>query len=114
MLESLVSALKNSIRGLKRAVLTERAIRQEFILLLITVPLSLFLAPSFFLSLLLICSVIFVLITEILNTCIEKLCDHVTPEFHDTIGYIKDLGSAAVFCALVLSLCLWGYVLLWL
>jgi diacylglycerol kinase len=36
-----------------------------------------------------------VLAVEALNTAIEELCDHVTPEVHPKIGKIKDLGSAA-------------------
>jgi diacylglycerol kinase (ATP) len=32
---------------------------------------------------------------EALNTAIEELCDHVTPEKHPHIGKIKDLGSGA-------------------
>jgi diacylglycerol kinase len=36
-----------------------------------------------------------VLATEALNTAIEELCDHVTPDQHPKIGKIKDLGSGA-------------------
>src|SRR5438128_2347198 len=36
-----------------------------------------------------------VLAVEALNTAIEELCDHVTPEEHPKIGKVKDLGSGA-------------------
>ena len=36
-----------------------------------------------------------VLTTEALNTAIEELCDHVTPEHHPQIGKVKELGSGA-------------------
>lgn len=36
-----------------------------------------------------------VLATEALNTAIEELCNHVTPEEHPRIGKVKDLGSGA-------------------
>ncbi|MDO8514039.1 MAG: diacylglycerol kinase family protein [bacterium] len=36
-----------------------------------------------------------VLAVEALNTAIEELCDHVTPEEHPSIGKVKDLGSGA-------------------
>lgn len=36
-----------------------------------------------------------VLAIEALNTAIEELCDHVTPEEHPKIGIVKDLGSGA-------------------
>ncbi len=36
-----------------------------------------------------------VLAVEALNTALEELCDHVTPEEHPNIGKVKDLGSGA-------------------
>ena len=47
---------------------------------------------------------------------VEKLSDHVTPEHHQAIKVVKDLGSAAVFCALVLAVAVWAaalYVRVW-
>lgn len=45
---------------------------------------------------------------EALNTAIEEVCDHVTPEQHQTIGKIKDIASGAAFimccAALVIGL----------
>ena len=35
-------------------------------------------------------------VTEALNTAIERLCDHITPEQHPAIGVIKDIAAAAV------------------
>lgn len=43
-----------------------------------------------------------VLAVEAINTAIEELCDHVTPEEHPKIGKVKDLSSGAsliVLCA---------------
>ncbi len=37
-----------------------------------------------------------VLAVETLNTAIEKLCDFVSPEYHQLIGKVKDLAAAAV------------------
>jgi len=37
-----------------------------------------------------------VLVVETLNTSIEKLCDFVSPEYHQLIGKVKDLSAAAV------------------
>lgn len=36
-----------------------------------------------------------VLSIEALNTAIEELCNHVTPDLHPQIGKVKDLGSGA-------------------
>ncbi len=37
-----------------------------------------------------------VLMVETLNTAIEKLCDFVSPDYHQLIGKVKDLAAAAV------------------
>lgn len=34
---------------------------------------------------------------EGLNTAIEKIADFIHPEFHDRIGFIKDIAAGAVF-----------------
>lgn len=41
----------------------------------------------------------FVWVTEILNTCVERIMDFISTEKHPTIGVIKDLAAAAVLIA---------------
>jgi diacylglycerol kinase (ATP) len=36
---------------------------------------------------------------ESLNTAVEKLADFVHPEFHNKIGFIKDIAAGAVLFA---------------
>lgn len=49
-------------------------------------------------------------IVEAINTAIERLCDHVTPQQHPEIGHIKDISAAAVLlsaiAAVVAGLCI--------
>lgn len=45
-----------------------------------------------------------VIITEMLNTCIEKICDIYTNEYDDKIKNIKDIGAGAVLLASIVSL----------
>lgn len=40
-----------------------------------------------------------VLSIEGLNTAVEKIADFVHPEFHERIGFIKDIAAGAVFFA---------------
>ena len=47
------------------------------------------------------------MVVELLNTAIEKLSDHVTPENHPAIGRIKDMSSAAVALTLLLVGMVW-------
>jgi diacylglycerol kinase (ATP) len=36
---------------------------------------------------------------EGLNTAVEKIADFIHPEFHEKIGFIKDIAAGAVFFA---------------
>ena len=36
---------------------------------------------------------------EGLNTAVEKIADFIHPEFHERIGFIKDIAAGAVFFA---------------
>lgn len=109
-MKRIVAAFFNSMRGLGRAARTETAVRQELILLAAAIPLAAFLARGYWQFVAMIGVLLLLLSVEILNTAIEKMCDHVTPDWHDAIRYIKDLGSAAVFCMLVLTALIWGGV----
>ena len=52
-------------------------------------------------------SLLALIVVELLNTAIEKLSDHVTPEHSQAIKVVKDLGSAAVFFALMIAFAIW-------
>ena len=106
-MKRLYSATFNSIRGLIDGVMTEAAVREEAILLVIALPLGLALAPSPGWYVAMIGAILLVLAVEFLNTAVEKLSDHVTPEHDYAIGRIKDFGSAAVFCALSFTGLVW-------
>ena len=103
----IVAAFWNSCAGLSYALRTERAVRQEAALLVVSVPLAFLVTTSGWQRLLLIGVVVLVISAELLNTCIEKLCDHVTPQRHPQIKAVKDMGSAGVFCVQLLAGVAW-------
>ena len=45
-----------------------------------------------------------VIVAEILNTCIEKLCDLYSTEKNEKIKYIKDLAAGGVLFASLIAL----------
>lgn len=52
-------------------------------------------------------------VTEILNTCIEMLCDlYCKGEYHPTVKIIKDLAAAAVLIAAITSVIVAAFVFL--
>ena len=103
----IISATRNSLRGIVDGVKTEAAIREEAIAFVLGVPIGIFVAPSLAWYVAMIAALLVVLAIEFLNTAIEKLSDHVTPEQHRDIGRIKDFGSSAVFCGLALAGLVW-------
>jgi diacylglycerol kinase (ATP) len=103
----LFSATKNSLRGIADGIKTEAAVREEAIVFVLAVPLGIFVAPSLAWYVAMIATLLVLFAVEFLNTAIEKLSDHVTPEQHRDIGRIKDFGSSAVFCALALAGLVW-------
>jgi diacylglycerol kinase (ATP) len=101
------SATKNSLRGIVDGIKTEAAVREEAIALALALPIGIVIAPSLAWYVAMIGALFVVLAVEFLNTAIEKLSDHVTPEQHRDIGRIKDFGSSAVFFALALTVLVW-------
>jgi len=53
-------------------------------------------------------SLIFILITEALNTAIEYAVDLVTDEWNEIAKKAKDTASAAVFFSLIQAAVIWG------
>ena len=100
-----------SLKGLRAAFLSEAAVRQEIFAILIMTPIAFFIDVTHVERILLVISLLIVLITELLNTAIEKLCDHVSTDIHLLIGRAKDIGSAAVFISLMTAGFTWISIL---
>lgn len=100
-------AFAASLSGLASALRTERAFRLEAAVLAASVPASFLLTPDSFRRSELIGCLLAVLAVELLNTSIEKLCDLTTPHIDPVVKAVKDMGSAAVFCALCMSGLIW-------
>ncbi len=99
-----------SISGLRSALRTQPAFRQELLALLLVIPGAWLLTSVRIERALLIGSWLLVLVVEIVNSAIETIVDRIGPEQHELSGRAKDLGSAAVFSAIVLALTVWSVV----
>jgi diacylglycerol kinase (ATP) len=97
----------NSRNGLAFAVRSEQAIREELVALVLAVPLAWLIGKTTMRSVELVAAVLLVLVTELLNTAIEKLADRLTTAHDPQIGRVKDLGSAAVGVALIMAGLFW-------
>jgi diacylglycerol kinase (ATP) len=108
----LLKAFGYSVAGFRSAVRHEAAFRQELVLALVLFPAALWLGQGALEHALLVASLLLVLVTELLNSAIEAAVDRVGDDYHPVAGRAKDLGSAAVFMALLLVAVVWGFVAL--
>jgi diacylglycerol kinase (ATP) len=105
------NALRYSLAGLRAAFRHEDAFRQECLLAIVLIPLALFMPTGAIGKALLIGSVLFVLVVELVNSAIEATVDRVSLEHHRLAKRAKDIGSAAVLLALVNLALVWGLVI---
>lgn len=105
-------AAKNSLRAFEWLVRNESAFRQECLLLVIAVPISFIFDITAMEQVVLICSILFVMLTEVVNTAIEVIIDRISLKLHPLSGLAKDLGSAAVSISLIIMTLTWSIILL--
>jgi diacylglycerol kinase (ATP) len=106
-MDRLRRAVINSWNGLRFALGSEAAFRQELAVFVPAVPLAYFIAADPWKRLALIGVLMLLFVVELLNTAIEKLCDRVNSEIDPQIGRVKDMGSAAVGLTLLVAGAAW-------
>ncbi len=110
-IKRIIKAMVYSWQGMRAAYLHEEAFRQELLLALILLPIGFFLGDNGVEKALLIGSVILLPLVEILNSALEAVVDRFGEELHELSGRAKDMGSAAVFLAIVNLVTVWVLVL---
>ena len=110
-MERLWRATINSWNGLAFVLRSERAIQQEAVVFIVAVPAAFWLPGSAVQRFMLIGSIVFLIVVELLNTAIEKLADRVMREQDVEIGRVKDIASAAVGISILLVAVVWLWAL---
>lgn len=110
-IKRLVNASQNSLAGIKTAFNQQEGFRQEIVLGLFLTPVAIYLGDDGVKKALLIGALLIVLIVELLNSAIENIVDRISTEEHILSKQAKDLGSAAVFIAIVNVPVVWCLVL---
>lgn len=105
-------ATRYSYRGIRSAWQNEESFRQEVLVVLIGLPLALWLARDTVDFLLLALPLLLLMCAELANSAIEATVDRVGEEYHELSGRAKDMGSAAVFMAIVIVVLSWTTVCL--
>jgi len=107
-LRRIINAFGYSMKGLRAAFKYESAFRQETALLIILLPLAILLGQTIVDYSILIGSLLLVMMVELLNSALEAVVDRVSDEQHKLAGRAKDMGSAAVFIALLNVIVIWS------
>ena len=87
----------NAISGVFWMLKSERNFQIEVFALLINLFLIVILKVSTVDAAIIIAVSFTVLSLEILNTCVEKICDIIQPDFDQRIKIIKDMAAGSVF-----------------
>lgn len=109
-LTRVINAAIYSYKGLVAAYRNEAAFRQELLLSVVLIPLAFWLKVTEIERIVLISSVVFVLVVELLNSGIESVVDRVGYEHHELAGRAKDMASAAVLLSIALLAYIWGTI----
>ena len=95
-------SLKFAVKGAWLLISTEHSIMVQFSIGLLVTVLGFFMKLSANEWMFQCLAIGMVLVAESLNTGIEKLCDFVHPDYHDKIGFIKDISAgASTFAAII-------------
>lgn len=109
-MERIFKAFLNSLHALKYLLRNEKAVIQEAVLFIISIPVALYITKDWSSFLLLTGSILFVMIVEILNTAIEATCNAITHDYREDIKIAKDAGSLAVLLSIILAIGVWGWI----
>ncbi len=110
-LRRLMNAFSYSIAGTLAAFKHEDAFRQEVILAVVLTPVALYFGETAIDQALMICSLLFIIIVELLNSSIEATVDRISVKHHKLAKRAKDIGSAAVFFSLINAAVIWFLIL---
>lgn len=104
---SLFKNARYALCGLKECFESETSFKIE-VFLFVALSILFWLSPLTLLSKVILQTSLFIpLITELLNSAIERVVDLASPEYHELAKGAKDAGAAAVLLSLFLTLGIW-------
>ena len=97
-------SLKFALRGMWLLMTTEDSIKAQLFFAIIAIFLGFYfeISPTEWMIQFLVIGL--VLVSEALDTAIEKIADFVHPDYHKKIGFIKDIAAGGPSFAAIISL----------
>ena len=94
-----IKSIGFAVKGAIKLLTTEHSIMAQTVLFVVATCLGFYYSISCTEWMIQIIVFGLVLSVEGLNTAAEKIADFIHPEFHERIGFIKDIAAGAVFFA---------------
>ncbi|WP_329806350.1 diacylglycerol kinase family protein [Flavobacterium facile] len=94
-----IKSIGFAVKGAYKLVTTEHSVMVQFSLMILMILAGFYFKISREEWMLQILAFGLVLGIEGLNTAVEKIADFIHPEFHNRIGFIKDIAAGAVLFA---------------
>jgi undecaprenol kinase len=94
-----------AIAGILAALRTEHSFRTQVFAAVAVLGVLAWLRPAPLWWAIIVLTIVAVLGTELLNTAVERLADHLHPEAHPGIKAVKDCAAAAVFIVSLGAVC---------
>lgn len=108
----IIRAFKYSWAGLRQATRGEHAFQQELFIACIMLPLGFFFCKNTVEFCVLFATGMLILITELINSAVERAVDRVGTDYNELAGKAKDLASAAVFLSIINAAVIWSLILI--
>lgn len=97
------NAMKNAIRGCSLAIKNERNIKIQIVAAIIATIMGFMFRISSVEWLVLVLTIFFVIVTECLNTAVEKTVDMITNKYSESAKNVKDISAGAVLFSAIAS-----------
>lgn len=101
---NIVDSFRHAFAGLWHALHTQRNTRIHLTIAAAVVAMGIWLGLSFTEWAVLVLTIGFVLVSEMLNTVAESLVDLVSPEYHPQAKIVKDVTAGAVLLGAIISI----------
>ena len=103
-------SFKFALKGMWLLMSTEDSIKAQLFVAIIITAFGFYFNISNIEWMLQFLSIGLVLVAEALNTAVEKIADFVHPNYHEKIGFIKDISAGASSFAAFTSLIIAGFI----
>lgn len=103
-IRKLNKSFRHAFRGLKYTILNERNFQIELIVAAFVIALIFIFKVKSWEAIILILMIMWVLVTELTNTVVERVADIIKPRIHPYSRLIKDIMAAVVLISSVIAL----------